>query len=312
MTFEEIIRSFARSETVPDEAVRAALDAPVAFVDKAVSLVERVAAGMASEDEGLAFCVLVHVLADIGDERAFFPLMRVLSLSPEELDRLLGDCLTQTMGNVLIALSSDHSSVLEAALADISIEDFARDAIFKAWTHQVLIGRVSREKAKAFLADYPVRVGLDTIDYGWSSWVDSVTILGLAETTEFAREHLPDDTDIDALMEGPEVTYQDFKEELSDTMANPERWRLDRSYQPFSDTIGELSQWHSYSEEFREEGARTDAWEYDEEDDQGLRTGLDLYAPFIASNPYRDVGRNDPCPCGSGKKFKKCCLALTE
>jgi hypothetical protein len=23
------------------------------------------------------------------------------------------------------------------------------------------------------------------------------------------------------------------------------------------------------------------------------------------------VGRNDPCPCGSGKKFKKCCLANT-
>ena len=21
------------------------------------------------------------------------------------------------------------------------------------------------------------------------------------------------------------------------------------------------------------------------------------------------VGRNDPCPCGSGKKFKKCCAA---
>jgi uncharacterized protein YecA (UPF0149 family) len=21
-----------------------------------------------------------------------------------------------------------------------------------------------------------------------------------------------------------------------------------------------------------------------------------------------DVGRNDPCPCGSGKKFKKCCI----
>lgn len=20
------------------------------------------------------------------------------------------------------------------------------------------------------------------------------------------------------------------------------------------------------------------------------------------------VGRNDPCPCGSGKKFKKCCI----
>jgi preprotein translocase subunit SecA len=25
-----------------------------------------------------------------------------------------------------------------------------------------------------------------------------------------------------------------------------------------------------------------------------------------ASNPYKNVGRNDPCPCGSGKKYKRC------
>ncbi|MCJ8170121.1 SEC-C metal-binding domain-containing protein [Atopomonas sediminilitoris] len=23
-------------------------------------------------------------------------------------------------------------------------------------------------------------------------------------------------------------------------------------------------------------------------------------------NPLKEVGRNDPCPCGSGSKFKKC------
>src|SRR3989449_1056759 len=28
--------------------------------------------------------------------------------------------------------------------------------------------------------------------------------------------------------------------------------------------------------------------------------------PVPASNPYVGIGRNDPCPCGSGKKFKKC------
>jgi hypothetical protein len=27
-------------------------------------------------------------------------------------------------------------------------------------------------------------------------------------------------------------------------------------------------------------------------------------------NVSKDAGRNDPCPCGSGKKFKKCCLPL--
>ncbi len=26
---------------------------------------------------------------------------------------------------------------------------------------------------------------------------------------------------------------------------------------------------------------------------------------FVRSGPK--VGRNDPCPCGSGKKYKKCC-----
>jgi preprotein translocase subunit SecA len=29
-------------------------------------------------------------------------------------------------------------------------------------------------------------------------------------------------------------------------------------------------------------------------------------AAAVAANPYAGVGRNDPCPCGSGKKFKKC------
>ncbi|HDP54206.1 MAG TPA: prepilin peptidase, partial [Bacteroidetes bacterium] len=24
-------------------------------------------------------------------------------------------------------------------------------------------------------------------------------------------------------------------------------------------------------------------------------------------NPLKTIGRNDPCPCGSGKKYKKCC-----
>ena len=32
-------------------------------------------------------------------------------------------------------------------------------------------------------------------------------------------------------------------------------------------------------------------------------------APYNAAS--KKVGRNDPCPCGSGKKFKKCCGAAT-
>lgn len=31
-------------------------------------------------------------------------------------------------------------------------------------------------------------------------------------------------------------------------------------------------------------------------------------APADAVRSGPKVGRNDPCPCGSGKKYKKCCL----
>lgn len=32
-------------------------------------------------------------------------------------------------------------------------------------------------------------------------------------------------------------------------------------------------------------------------------------APYIA--PPK-IGRNDPCPCGSGKKYKACCLSKAQ
>ncbi len=36
---------------------------------------------------------------------------------------------------------------------------------------------------------------------------------------------------------------------------------------------------------------------------------LARHAPMAASAPAaKTIGRNDPCPCGSGRKFKKCCL----
>jgi Mlc titration factor MtfA (ptsG expression regulator) len=40
---------------------------------------------------------------------------------------------------------------------------------------------------------------------------------------------------------------------------------------------------------------------------QDLRTRVSSLLQ-AAKNPRRRLGRNSPCPCGSGKKYKKCCL----
>ena len=70
---------------------------------------------------------------------------------------------------------------------------------------------------------------------------------------------------------------------------------------PLEDAIGELSGWYAFSDAFKRDQER-----------RAARTGGISLAPSAAPqpliNPFKSVGRNDPCPCGSGKKFKKCCL----
>lgn len=42
------------------------------------------------------------------------------------------------------------------------------------------------------------------------------------------------------------------------------------------------------------------------DDDGGWVPPLDTYQPKL----YK-ANRNDPCPCNSGKKFKRCCISKT-
>ena len=45
----------------------------------------------------------------------------------------------------------------------------------------------------------------------------------------------------------------------------------------------------------------------DEEEDNAEEDGFyEVQKPILNAGPK--IGRNDPCPCGSGKKYKKCCL----
>lgn len=59
--------------------------------------------------------------------------------------------------------------------------------------------------------------------------------------------------------------------------------------------INGMPQQHRERAEFRREGG---AWVYEDGDVKGN--------PTVRRDAPK-VGRNDPCPCGSGKKHKKCC-----
>jgi hypothetical protein len=97
--------------------------------------------------------------------------------------------------------------------------------------------------------------------------------------------------------------FAHFEQDLRRGIEHPgEPWRPgDHEYSLFGDTVEELSGWYCFTEQYSEDQER---WR------QQAEANLLLSQPF--ENPFKGVGRNDPCPCGSGKKFKKCCHATVR
>jgi preprotein translocase subunit SecA len=124
-----------------------------------------------------------------------------------------------------------------------------------------------------------------------------VAVLGLKHLESEAHQAIMKDTS-----EFPSYSIEEFEEDQLAAAENPRgQWFLDQQARPTAiDTIQEVSSWHGYSEEYLR---KLESELAEEEKFPALWN-----EPDIAFNPYRDVGRNDPCPCGSGKKYKKCCL----
>ena len=49
-------------------------------------------------------------------------------------------------------------------------------------------------------------------------------------------------------------------------------------------------------------------WQEDREEGEPLQND----ASWVSESFVTKTGRNDPCPCGSGKKYKKCCLKMNR
>jgi hypothetical protein len=67
-----------------------------------------------------------------------------------------------------------------------------------------------------------------------------------------------------------------------------------------------LAAWKERMSTAREQQAeQEDEWEFDDMDDEDDYRSENAWQ-IVHDTPR--VGRNDLCPCGSGKKFKKCCM----
>jgi hypothetical protein len=180
-------------------------------------------------------------------------------------------------------------------ILDPNAEEFIRAGMCEALAMVTLRGELDRAVAGRFLRDAFMELDPQRQNYVWVGWQSAISMLGMSDLKILVKKAF-DQGFIDSHILG----YDHFEEDLRRGIEHPGEPRRpdDHDDTLFGDTVEELSGWYCFTEQYRDDQER---WRRRAEANHARSQRLE--------NPVKGVGRNDPCPCGSGKKFKKCCLA---
>lgn len=284
-----IIEEFGVPERLPVEAIRAAQADREKMVPVFLRTLDDFLELKGPVDPNALFFIF-HLLGEWREKSAYWPLAVFLRLPRDVLDTILGDAITVTTHRVMAAVFDGDPEPLHQIIRDPQADEFVRAKMLQTIAMLTRRGELPRDATAAFLRDCFSQLEPKEDCYVWSGWVDAVAWLGLAELKPLVQQAF-----LRGSIDSTWLTFENFEEDLQHTIDHPEADPLnaDGDITPFGDVVAEMSGWDGFKPKTRFED--TPEW--------GLGS---LGMPV--RDPLRKVGRNDPCPCGSGKKFKKCCL----
>jgi hypothetical protein len=241
---------------------------------------------------------IFHLLGEWREKAAYRPLARLLRLPRPQVDRIFGDGITTTSHRVMAAVFEGDPEPLYDIILDPNADEFIRAGMCEALAMVTLWGELDRGVAGRFLRDAFIEIRPQAECYVWVGWQSTIAMLGMSDLTILVKKAF-DRGFIDSHVLG----FDHFEEDLRRGIECPGEPRRpdDRDGTLFGDTIEELSGWYCFSEQYRADQER---WRREAEANRARSQRLE--------NPFKGIGRNDPCPCGSGKKFKKCCLDMAR
>lgn len=300
MVWEDILPMLQRPvRGYPVAVVRSILDTPE-HLERLLIEFERISQQPEEMASSTFPLYAMHLLAEKRETRAFQPLMRIAALPEDQLDDVLGDHLTESFNRCIAAVCNDESQI-RRFIENRTHAEWARKVLLGALVQRVFAGDASGtellewltllgDKTKQWLEEQPE-----------SAYVYSEILLmtGLAGAIAAVGtpEHLPIvQRWYDAGVLDRKATGLDwYAKQLHSSRAE----RIDRLqsrkgiYVP--DAIAEMQDWYCFSDRFHapREPAKI--------------ISRNTPPPVSVVREQAKIGRNDPCPCGSGKKYKKCC-----
>jgi hypothetical protein len=285
----QVIEKLGVRTRLPVEAIRAAQADRETMVPIFLRTIDDFLELRGSVDPNALF-FMFHLLGEWGEKSAYWPLAVLLRLPPDVLDNILGDAITMTSHRVMAAVFDGDPDPLYAIIRDPDADEFVRAKMCQTIAMLTRRGDLPRDATVAFLRDCFSQFEPEPGCYVWSGWIDAVAWLGLTELKPLVQQGFQRGS-IDPTW----LKFTEFEKDLQYAVDHPEAEPLhaDGKLTLFGETITEMSGWHCFKPKAR-----------DRDTDWGLADAFGM--PH--REPARKVGRNDPCPCGSGKKFKKCCL----
>jgi Protein of unknown function (DUF1186)/SEC-C motif len=198
------------------------------------------------------------------------------------------------LSRIAAGIFDGDAEALFDAIADRSLDEFIREALIGAAAFLCWEGRIERDRMSSFLEQFcEQRLAADG-DYAWIGWLEAIAHLGLR--TLAPRVYAAWDG---GCVPSGVLDRKDFEKDLCEAEQAPDDIdRFKRANLGYIDDVVEALEW-------------TDRWPNPGNEEEHEPFGADepaFYPNEPVTNPWRYVGRNDPCPCGSGKKAKKCCL----
>jgi hypothetical protein len=253
----------------------------------------------------------IYLLAQFREPRALDVFLRFLSLPGEQAFDLTGDLITENGAAILASVCGGDPAPLQRLIHDETANEFVRGQAIAGLLVQSLWGERPREAVIADLRSLFSTLPRPGDAYVWAELVSAVADFNALELLPEVRRAYAEDLADESLIGLDDIDPEQVREPDGYKRPSPEQqynWFCERH--PPIDTVAECAGWIC----FREEPNETDDWDAPEDDWDSTEEivngllGTPTYelplAPFVA--PPK-VGRNDPCPCGSGKKFKKCC-----
>jgi hypothetical protein len=295
----KILHELTYADGLPREALKAASTQRAEMLPLFLNEIETyLALEPAARAKPTPLFFIFHLLGEWREKAAYSPLGRLLRLPGREIDALFGDGITTTSHRVMAAVFDGDPQPLYDIILNRDADEYIRAGMCEALAMVTLRGELDRALSGLFLRDAFLNLLPQAQNFVWLGWQSAIAMLGMSDLKILVKKAFDR-----GFIERGVLGFEDFEHDLRRGIERPgEPWRPDdHEYTLFGDTVGELSGWYCFSEQYH---ADEEQWR------QEAETNLILSQPY--ENPFKGIGRNDPCPCGSGKKFKKCCLAAVR